>query len=180
MLPEGRRYRPTHPNAPPSEGSRVALCLHIVSPAELAGNRISLDAELTLGRFPEPTVRSVLHPTVSRAHAALRFAPDGELALVDLGSSNGTWLNGTRVGAVPVALAPQAVLRLGDVLGVIDEECSAVFGEPGRRWRAYARSSPLRPPIRRACSCSEKPAAARSTWRARSTSAAAAGATTSR
>jgi hypothetical protein len=60
-------------------------------------------------------------PTVSRRHLELR-ALDGAWLAVDLGSSNGTWLMGRRVGRARVA--PGDELVLGDL---------AVVLEPARR-----------------------------------------------
>ncbi len=56
-------------------------------------------------------------PTVSRRHAELRLH-DGRWLLSDLGSTNGTWVNGWHV--------EQAVLESGDVIGF--GEFSATFG----------------------------------------------------
>ena len=50
--------------------------------------------------------------TVSGRHAELRRRPDGRLEVFDLGSTNGTWVNGWRVD--------RAVLREGDVLHLAD------------------------------------------------------------
>jgi ABC-type multidrug transport system ATPase subunit len=47
---------------------------------------------------------------VSRRHAELTFRPDGGVVLTDLGTHNGTFVNGRRVD--------HAVLREGDVIGV--------------------------------------------------------------
>jgi len=50
---------------------------------------------------------------VSRRHAMLR-PTDGKLYLVDLGSTNGTWLNGTQLGAnVPYSLSTGDYLKFG-------------------------------------------------------------------
>jgi FHA domain/Domain of unknown function (DUF1707) len=46
--------------------------------------------------------------TISGRHAELRRREDGRLEIVDLGSTNGTWVNGWRVD--------RAVLRDGDVV----------------------------------------------------------------
>jgi hypothetical protein len=44
---------------------------------------------------------------VSRLHAAIRRGSDGRMNIVDLGSSNGTWLNGGRLDAQrPYVLHP--------------------------------------------------------------------------
>jgi hypothetical protein len=50
-------------------------------------------------------------PTVSRRHLELRSTPAGGWYAVDLGSTNGTWLLGRRVGRV--AVAPGDELMLG-------------------------------------------------------------------
>lgn len=71
--------------------------------------------ELILGRAPSAAIR--FDPRrdagVGRHHA--RLEPCGDpprLRLVDLGSRNGTWVNGTRV-AGPVELHPGDVVQLG-------------------------------------------------------------------
>jgi hypothetical protein len=56
-------------------------------------------------------------PTVSRHHLELR-AVDGAWLAVDLGSSNGTWLLGRRVGRARVT--PGDELVLGDLAVVLD------------------------------------------------------------
>jgi pSer/pThr/pTyr-binding forkhead associated (FHA) protein len=49
---------------------------------------------------------------VSRKHASIRFEA-GSLYLNDLDSSNGTFLNGTRLGQGAVALSPGDTVRFG-------------------------------------------------------------------
>jgi phage tail-like protein len=62
------------------------------------------DAVVTVGRGPESGL-TLAHPLVSRNHAELRLAPEG-LVLTDLGSSNGTFINGARLLAhQPIVLA---------------------------------------------------------------------------
>jgi len=67
---------------------------------------IQLVNEAILGRYapgvnPEPRVDLAPYDGqargVSRVHAAIRRGADGSLYIVDLGSSNGTWLNGERL-----------------------------------------------------------------------------------
>ncbi|KXK62389.1 MULTISPECIES: FHA domain-containing protein [Micromonospora] len=65
---------------------------------------------LVIGRAPTADV-VVDDPHLSRRHAAVRQA-DGGVALVDLGSTNGTWLNGRRVSGVE-HLADGDVIRAG-------------------------------------------------------------------
>lgn len=65
--------------------------------------------DVVVGRTQRCTVR-VVHPLVSREHCRFEPRPDG-LFVVDLGSINGTWLNGRR-------LAARTQLRAGDKLGL--------------------------------------------------------------
>ena len=59
-----------------------------------------------VGRAPTSDV-PVIDPTISRRHAELETA-DGAVVVRDLGSSNGTFVNGTRVQTAP--------LRMGDIV----------------------------------------------------------------
>jgi S1-C subfamily serine protease len=52
---------------------------------------------------------------VSRRHASLRLLSDGRVFVEDLGSTNGTLVNGWRIGG-PVILGPGDRVRLGDTL----------------------------------------------------------------
>jgi transcriptional regulator with AAA-type ATPase domain len=69
-----------------------------------------------LGR--EPTCAGYLPSTsVSRAHAEIRWVVGAVPMLRDLGSTNGTFLNGRAVTQAP--LKPRDVLRLGDWIGIL-------------------------------------------------------------
>lgn len=68
---------------------------------------VRLGAEMMLGRHAECEVH-LDEPTVSRRHAAIRWR-DGLWVLIDLDSTNGTWLNGRRVRT-------SAPVRRGDVV----------------------------------------------------------------
>lgn len=73
------------------------------------GRRIALtDEEATIGRLPDCAV-PLSDPQVSRQHAQLQRVPDG-YRVVDLGSTNGTTVNGTAVS--------DELLRDGDEIGV--------------------------------------------------------------
>lgn len=75
-----------------------------------AGSSVRLQqGPVTLGRHHDATL--VLDdPSVSRHHVAIRPTPDGGYELEDLGSVNGTYVNGQRVA--------RAVLQPGDELQV--------------------------------------------------------------
>ena len=73
------------------------------------GRRVALTEEAaTIGRLPDCAV-PLSDPQVSRHHAEVRRGPEG-FRVVDLGSTNGTTVNGTVVG--------EQMLRDGDEIGV--------------------------------------------------------------
>jgi hypothetical protein len=99
----------------PAEGIAIYLS-HTARPA-----LISLDREVILGRKTEPTREAFLDLTnfggyllgLSRRHARIRQTTSG-YEIVDLGSTNGTWLNNERlVARQPYPLTSGARLRLG-------------------------------------------------------------------
>jgi hypothetical protein len=67
----------------------------------------------TLGRDPRRCELAILHASISAAHAVI--ARDGAgWTITDLGSRNGTWVDGARVAA-PMTLTEGARVRLGAV-----------------------------------------------------------------
>ena len=66
---------------------------------------------LVVGRAPNSDI-PVLDPTISRRHAEIECS-DAGYAIRDLGSSNGTYVNGERVSQR--AIAPGDVLTFGKV-----------------------------------------------------------------
>jgi pSer/pThr/pTyr-binding forkhead associated (FHA) protein len=80
--------------------------LVVLAPPERAGESFRIGTELTVGRAPTNTVTLPDDTFVSQLHARV-FRRENDCFVEDLGSTNGTFLNGQRVGA-PVAL------RIGD------------------------------------------------------------------
>ena len=78
----------------------------------LAGRELEVASALVLGRQAADLV--IEDTQVSRRHASVRPAGDA-LEVEDLGSKNGTWVNGARI-AGPVRLAPGDRVRVGDTL----------------------------------------------------------------
>ena len=72
------------------------------------GNRIFA------GRDPSTCKLAHQDATLSRRHAEI-WLQDGQAYLRDLGSANGTWANGQRLGHEPVALQPGLLVYLGHV-----------------------------------------------------------------
>jgi len=127
-MAEGPHFASTHPKAPASGWVGPEYALIVVHPPELAGQRVALAPGLILGRSPEPGTVSIFHETISRRHAGVRAGLGGVPCVFDLGSRNGTKVNGERQeGATP--LAPGYVVRLGDVLAVVDHPGDADFAD---------------------------------------------------
>jgi sporulation-control protein spo0M len=78
-------------------------------------------ARIFAGRDPSACQLAHADPTLSRRHAEIWFA-DGQAFIRDLGSANGTWVNGQSLGHEPSVLAPGQQVWLGHVpLGVMWE-----------------------------------------------------------
>lgn len=93
--------------------ARLAGELRIVEPASEQGKTFPLGDELTVGRAAGCQV--TLDDTyVSQLHARV-FRRDGELFVEDLGSTNGTYLNRTKVGG-PMPMKPGDRLQVGSVV----------------------------------------------------------------
>jgi hypothetical protein len=87
-----------------------------------------------VGRIPSNELHIAVNG-ISRQHAEFRFDPQRSVwTVADLDSSNGTWLNGTRVPASP--------LSHGDVLLI--GECRLEFQDPRPVTRASAPPPPPR------------------------------------
>jgi len=81
----------------------------IVLVGHATGRRYQLTDEFELGRGPSSPVE-ILDDGVSRRHAIVRRQSDGTYKIEDLGSRNGTFVNGERVD--------EAVLNFGDKISV--------------------------------------------------------------
>lgn len=100
----------------------------IVLPQDVAPQRMPADAaELRIGRSDPgsngsdaPQITGAANdPALSRRHAVLRRRPDGTYAIEDLGSTNGTEVNGRQIAAgEPVALGDGDRVHLGAWTGI--------------------------------------------------------------
>jgi len=105
-VPEPTRVAPA---APVREEVRVVLRLEAIE-GPLSGETYPvLVGRVRLGKSPSPegaaSLMTLADPYMSRSHAAIE-AGTGGAVLVDLGSTNGTFVNGARVS--------RAVLQDGD------------------------------------------------------------------
>jgi hypothetical protein len=89
----------------------MAHSLHVsVGPA--AGTAIQVAGELLIGRAVGGAGTLGNDPKLSRQHARIRQTGDGRLQLEDLGSTNGTFVNGQRVAGARV-LGPGDRVQVG-------------------------------------------------------------------
>ena len=86
--------------------------LIFVEQKPMEGREQTLDAGATIGR--EGCDVNLMDPEVSRRHAAIRDQ-GGSLAIEDLDSTNGTFVNGKRIEVVTVLSAGDTV-RLGNTV----------------------------------------------------------------
>lgn len=116
-----------------------------------AGERVKLGPRTTVGRTADNDL-VLVDSTVSGHHAVLTFAA-GSLSIEDLGSTNGTWIDGVRVEG-QAALTDGADLRLGKAQFTVGLPTAAV-AEPPSADQTIA--IPVRPQPSPACpACGNK------------------------
>ncbi|MCA9691889.1 MAG: sigma 54-interacting transcriptional regulator [Myxococcales bacterium] len=125
-----------------SADARSWARLLVVAPREL--DALALEpAAAILGRVSPGADHSLPHRTVSRRHAVIEWSVgDGRHTIRDLGSRNGSWLDGAPITATPRPLHHGAVLRLGEVVAVYERGAGPQVDAPEvSRARVPGRSS---------------------------------------
>ncbi|WP_432032008.1 FHA domain-containing protein [Streptomyces antibioticus] len=87
--------------------------LDVVAGPDAGGVHLLHGGQIRVGRSADADV-PLDDPDVSRLHCAVTLGPDGRVTVTDLGSTNGTTVDGAPVKARPVRLAPGALLRIGE------------------------------------------------------------------
>ncbi|MER5719970.1 FHA domain-containing protein [Streptomyces sp. NPDC002132] len=87
--------------------------LDVVAGPDAGGVHLLHGGQIRVGRSADADV-PIDDPDVSRLHCAVTLSPDGRVMVADLGSTNGTTLDGGPVRARPVRLSPGALLRVGE------------------------------------------------------------------
>jgi FHA domain len=87
----------------------MGVLVIVAGPVE--GRRIELTGPVTIGRREGEVVLD--DPEISRRHCTIAPGPHSEVVITDLGSTNGTWINGARI-AGPTVFRPGDELRIGD------------------------------------------------------------------
>ncbi|MFD9394660.1 FHA domain-containing protein [Streptomyces sp. NPDC060000] len=98
---------------PHPEVDEAPARLHVVAGPDAGGVHLLHGGQVRVGRSADADV-PLDDPDVSRLHCAVTLSPDGRVSVADLGSTNGTTLDGAPVQARSVRLAPGALLRVGE------------------------------------------------------------------
>jgi FHA domain len=121
-----------------AQGAEVAL---IGTAGPLEGERVDVAADVVLGREGDVAVDD---SEASRRHARLRPVERG-LEIEDLGSTNGTWVNGKRIEG-PTRLAAGDEVRLGISTFRVEVVSSAtVISSPPAMAGTQVQTSPPAP-----------------------------------
>ncbi|GHG80427.1 FHA domain-containing protein [Streptomyces gardneri] len=94
-------------------GEAASARLHVVAGPDAGGVHLLHGGPIRIGRSVDADV-PLDDPDVSRAHCTVTVGDDGRVTVSDLGSTNGTTLDGAPVGDRPVRLLPGSLLRLGE------------------------------------------------------------------
>ena len=106
--PASRKRREVRP--PRGRAGRVAR-LVVLEPKAARGQAYKLDREITIGRDTKCTIRIPDDTFVSGLHARI-FDHDGQPMVEDLGSTNGSFLNGNKVAGTKL-LHPGDRVQIG-------------------------------------------------------------------
>ncbi|MFJ4519378.1 FtsK/SpoIIIE domain-containing protein [Streptomyces sp. NPDC088810] len=87
--------------------------LHVVAGPDAGGVHLLHGGRITVGRSADADV-PLDDPDVSRLHCAVTVDADGRVSVADLGSTNGTSLDGVRVSERPVRVPAGGLLRIGE------------------------------------------------------------------
>ena len=95
-----------------------------------AGQEVLLGDEFTVGRNEQGDGNLGSDPEISRLHARIRRTPAGGIEIEDLGSTNGTFVNDTRIDG-PRQLNPGDTVRMGTTtLKLEDPQATAISARP--------------------------------------------------
>ena len=113
----GRAPGPTRSRAPVRRGKAGGDTLVVVEPRDQKGQRHTIGDEATIGRAAGCSI-SVTDNFTSQLHARV-FHRDGALHVEDLGSTNGTYVNGRKVSA-PLPLKRGDQVKVGATVFEVD------------------------------------------------------------
>jgi diguanylate cyclase (GGDEF)-like protein len=99
----------TEASSPSGSAARNACLIHIYPTGRLIGTRYPLEDQACIGRTDDCEIRNP-DGSISRQHARIVREPDGRFRVIDLESTNGTFVNNLR--------KQSAVLEDGDYLRI--------------------------------------------------------------
>ncbi|MGW7003906.1 FtsK/SpoIIIE domain-containing protein [Streptomyces sp. NPDC054933] len=98
---------------PEHDDPDAAARLQVIGGPDAGGVHLLHGGQVRIGRSVEADV-PIDDPDVSRLHCVVTVDPGGQITVADLGSTNGTRVNGRPVGDRPIPLPPGALLRIGE------------------------------------------------------------------
>lgn len=98
---------------PHAEPADAPTQLQVVAGPDAGGVHLLHGGRITVGRSSDADV-PLDDPDVSRLHCAVTVGADGRVSVADLGSTNGTALDGARVDSRPVRFPAGGLLRIGE------------------------------------------------------------------
>jgi pSer/pThr/pTyr-binding forkhead associated (FHA) protein/predicted Ser/Thr protein kinase len=133
---------PAASGAAPSAGQEL-----VVTTGGAPGRRLTLEDELVIGRAVSGEGRLDEDREVSRQHARVSRDPSGRLTIEDLGSANGTFVNGRRISDRQVLEAGDSV-RIGTTTMEVSgsARAPAAVPSPPPAPAASPPPAPARPP----------------------------------
>src|ERR1700712_2254417 len=118
-------------------GAKVPLTLRIFKGDQLVREeKLSLSV-IKLGKVPSAHLK-LDDETVSRMHAIIEVNGPGDVSIIDLGSTKGTFVNGQKVN--------KAKLQSGDTIVVGDTRIELAIGSPGEEDVPTTVNLPAAPP----------------------------------
>jgi hypothetical protein len=107
-------HAPADPGHAEGPASDAPARLHVIGGPDAGGVHLLQGGRVRVGRSADADV-PLDDPDVSRLHCAVTVDPASrQVSVADLGSTNGTTLDGRPVGDRPVPLPPGALLRIGE------------------------------------------------------------------
>ncbi|MEU6823753.1 FHA domain-containing protein [Streptomyces atriruber] len=101
------------PAEPGPELAGAAAQLHVVAGPDAGGVHLLHGGRIQVGRSADADV-PLDDPDVSRMHCSVTLTADGRVTVTDLGSTNGTAVDGKEITDRPVRLSPGSLLRIGE------------------------------------------------------------------
>jgi pSer/pThr/pTyr-binding forkhead associated (FHA) protein len=120
--------------------ARSAARLEVID-GKAVGMSVIVEDELVIGRQVEGAGRLADDDEISRLHARITLDAGGSCAIEDLGSTNGTYVNGTKISA-PQTLSAGDTIEIGGTTLVLRELPPAEAAAPGREATRMATAQP--------------------------------------